>query len=419
VPTILDSNRIQFYAHLKKLPALGYRAYRIRPEAHEPRCPRTLLTGPNAMENEFLRVKVSGNGTAGVICKKTGRKYEKLNYLTDQGECGNAWKHAAPRADRKLSSLGVSARVQVVESGPLVAAIRADYEFHVPADHADGTCRSEQLVELPVSVEYRLEAGSCELGVTLTVDNRARDHWLRANFPTGLRTDVTWADSHFDVLSRPIPIPDSTGWVEPACGTHPLRTFVALSDGKDGLALLPKGLYEYEAFEDEKRTLALTLLRCCRIKLVVSEEKQTELPDPGVQCPGVRRFEYAVSIHPGDWRKAGLLSAAARRYAPPRAAMTGRGKGALPHEASLLAVSGAEVHVTCVKRAEDGRGLLVRLFNPLAEKQTAALAFGRKIVRAELCTMDERAVAPLPVRGDRVRLELGPKKIATVRAELG
>jgi alpha-mannosidase len=71
-----------------------------------------------------------------------------------------------------------------------------------------------------------------------------------------------------------------------------------------------------------------------------------------------------------------------------------------------------------VKRAEDGRGLLVRLFNPLAEKQTAALAFGRKVARAELCRMDESGVTPLPVRGDRVRLELGPKKIATVRAEL-
>src|SRR5690606_7076193 len=128
--------------------------------------------------------------------------------------------------------------------------------------------------------------------------------------------DVTWADSHFDVVSRPVPLPDSTGWVEQAEGTHPLRTFVDMSDGKNGLALLTKGIYEYEAFEDESRTLALTLIRACRIKLAVSEEKQAELPDQGVQCPGRHRFEYAICAHDGDWRRANLLREAALYHTP-------------------------------------------------------------------------------------------------------
>ncbi|MCY3020723.1 MAG: hypothetical protein NTW87_17030, partial [Planctomycetota bacterium] len=366
VPTILESSRIQFYAHLKKLPALGYRVYRIAPDAQEPRSPATLVTGPNTMENEHLRVEVNGNGTANVLCKKTKRLYANLNYLTDQGECGSAWKHVSPRFDRKYNSLGANARLSVLESGPLVSAIRAELVFAVPVDYGDGTARSEQLVELPVTIDYRLEADAHELGITLKVDNRARDHWLRANFPTGLRTDETWADSHFDVVSRPIPIPDSTGWVEPAGGTHPLRTFVAMTEDRvprhhcrAAFALLPKGIFEYEAFEDEQRTLALTLIRACRIKLAVSEEKQTELPDAGVQCPGVQRFDYA--IHVGEnrtgavalransqWHMAGLLAAAAQRYVPVRAAMTGRGKGTLPQEASLLALRNPNLHLTCV-----------------------------------------------------------------------
>lgn len=418
VPTILDSNRIQFYARMQKLPALGYRVYRIQPDAHEPRNASTLVTGPNTMENQFLRVAVNGNGTVSVLCKKTRRHYENLNYLSDQGECGNAWKHGAPRFDRVYNSLGMNARVSVVESGPLVSAMRAEFGFAVPVDYGDGSGRSDQLVELPVRVDYRLEADSCELGVTLTVDNRARDHWLRVAFPTGLRTDETWADSHFDVLSRPIPVPDSTGWVEPAGGTHPLRTFVALTDGQDGFALLPKGIFEYEAFEDEKRTLALTLIRACRIKLMVSEEKQSELPDAGVQCPGMRRFEYAISVHAGDWRKAGLLAAAAKRYAPVRAAMTGRGRGHLPHEASLFALRDPNLHVTCVKQAEDGGGLIVRFFSPLPEKQAAELSFGRPVASAELCRMDESVVEALPVKGNVVRLVAGPKKIRTLRVRL-
>jgi len=60
------------------------------------------------------------------------------------------------------------------------------------------------------------------------------------------------------VLARPVAVPDSTGWVEEAFGTQPLRSWVDLTDGRDGLAILPKGLYEYEACEDRQRTLLVT-----------------------------------------------------------------------------------------------------------------------------------------------------------------
>ena len=97
VVTILDSNRIKFYAELKNLPALGYRAYRIEAEPHEPRNPATLVTGPADMANEHLAVHVNPNGTATVRCLATNKVYHELNYLSDQGEAGNAWRHAAPR----------------------------------------------------------------------------------------------------------------------------------------------------------------------------------------------------------------------------------------------------------------------------------------------------------------------------------
>jgi hypothetical protein len=418
VPTILDSDRVIFHAQLTGLPALGYRTYRIVPEPHELRPPETLVTGPTTMENEHIRITVNPGATVDVLCKATGKLYRGLNYLSDQGECGNAWKHVPPRFDRIYSSLGASASVAVVERGPLVARIAAEYEFPVPADYADGDSRSERLVPLPVRAEYRLEAGSRKVGVTLAVDNQAKDHWLRANFPSGIETDVSQADSHFDVVSRPIGVPDSTGWVEPAFGTHPLRTFVSVSDSKDGLSILPKGLFEYEVIPDARRTIALTLIRACRIKLAVSEEKQTELPDPGIQCPGVRRFEYAIAVHPGDWRDAQMLAEAAKWGAPVRAAMTGRGKGKLPLEASLIASDNPNLHVTCVKPAEDGEGLILRFFNPLPEEQTVTFTFGRPIRRAELCRMDESRVKPLKRTGNELSVSAGPKKITTLRVVL-
>jgi mannosylglycerate hydrolase len=419
VPTIVDSTRHKFHAHLRALPALGYRVYHVTPNAHALRAHGTLLTAPNAMENAHLRVVVNGNGTIDLTQKTTGKTYCGLNYLIDSGECGNAWQHVAPTFDRVYTSQGVCARLAVIESGPLVSAIAVDYTFAVPVDYADGLRRSDTMIDLPVLVVYRLEKDNPLVGVTVTVDNRAQDHWLRAAFPTALSTHDTWADSHFDVVARPIPLPDSTGWVEAAGGTQPLRTFVAMTDDIDGFAVLPKGLFEYEAFEDTPRTLALTLLRACRIKLAVSEEKKTELPDPGVQCPGIQTFEYALAPHAGTWQTA-LIPALAQRYLTPvRAAMTGRGQGTLAHEASLFTLDNPHLQITCVKGAEDGQGMIIRLFNPSPDAQTATLRFGVPLTRALRTRMDETDQDALPVDGQMVSVAVGAKKIMTLRVFCG
>ncbi len=70
----------------------------------------TLITGPNTMENENLRVEVNGNGTVNILCKNTNKLFANLNYLTDEGECGNAWMHDSPRYDKKYDTLGMDAK---------------------------------------------------------------------------------------------------------------------------------------------------------------------------------------------------------------------------------------------------------------------------------------------------------------------
>lgn len=418
VPTILDSNSLSFYASLSNLPALGYRTYRLKPLKNELRKIKTMVTGPNTMENEWIKVKVNGNGTVDIQNKKTGYRFTELNYLSDEGECGNAWKHVSVLFDKKFNSLGMKANVAVTESGELSSTITAQYDFPVPVDYGDGMARSESLVVLPVKVEYTLEKDKALLNVRITLENNAKDHWLRVNFPTGLHTDNTWADSHYDVVARPIPIPDSTGWVEAAGGTHPLQTFVSMDDGKDGISVITKGLFEYEAFEDEQRTLALTLIRACRIKLAVSEEKMTELPDSGIQCPGIQSFEYAICVHEGSWNEAHILAKASEYYVPVRAAVSGRGKGKLLLQASLFEISSPNLHVTCVKQAEDGTGLIVRLFNPENAEVDAILKFGQKINKAYVCKLDESELSQIQTAEDRLTYVVEPKKIMTFKIQL-
>ena len=356
------------------------------------------------MENDKLKVKVNGNGSIDVLYKETGKEYRNLNYLTSQGEIGNAWNHKAPEFDRKYNTMGNNAKIYVTESGELTGTVVCEYDFELPE-----SCEvnpSSIYRKLPVKIAYTLDDGADFVKVKIELDNTIKDHWLRANFPTDIETDVSIADSHFDIVKRNIEIPDSKGWVEQAFGTHPLRTFVTVTDGENGLAVMPKGLFEYEVFDD--KTIALTLIRACRIKLAVSEEKITELPDDGVQCPGRQEFEYAIQFHTGNYNE--LPNKAAEYFAPVKCAVCGRGKSELPRENSLIEIDNKTLHVTAVKRANDGNGIIVRMYNPAEEAQKFVLNVSREYSRIEINNMAEefKAVA------DAENI-IEPKKIMTYR----
>jgi len=417
VPTILTTNRIIQYTALNNISPLGYQTYTIVPQSHELRNNQSLITDINTLENKFIRAKVNSNGSINIYNKETGVTYENCNYFTDEGECGNAWQHENLAYDKKYNSLGEQASIYSIENGLLRASIVAEINFKVPVDYTDGTRRNELLTKLAIKTEYILEHNSKILKIKTSINNTAKDHLLKINIPTGLETTKSWADSHFDVVSRDITIPNSTGWAEKPQGTHPLRTFVSLSDSKNGCSLLTKGIFEYEVLNEASNTIALTLIRACRIKLKVSEEKIAELPDEGIQCPGLQTFEYAIYTHPGNWEEAEVINEAASYYTPLRAVMTGRGKGTLAHDFSYFSLNTKKVHVTAVKRAEDGSGTIIRLFNPSSIETAVEIIFGKTPTKAYLCKMDESDTKPIAVINNTISLKVGFKKIITLKID--
>ena len=380
VPTIMNSFHFEGYIKFKNVPACGYRSVIIKPAKIEE---KASIPSSNTMENEFLKVTVNANGTVNVLNKQTGKNYKNLNYLSSQGEIGNAWKHQEPENDRMFTSLNADALIEVVENGKLCTTYRVTYSFEVPKDCIE--TQSDEMVSIPVTVYYSLKQGSKNLDVKVDLVNNAYDHWLRANFPTGIKADYTYSDSHFDIVRRDIKVPDSTGWVEKAYGMQPLRTFAAIEDETDGFALMPHGLYEYEAFEDTR--MALTLIRGCRIKQAVSEEKITVLDDKGILCLGERSFEYSLSFY--DCEISELCNKAAEVYAPALCAFAGRGNGKLAMENSLLSVDNQNVHISAIKPADDNKGIIIRIFNPTDSTRRVGLNFGIKVKKLYKTTMNE------------------------------
>ena len=62
--------------------------------------------------------------------------------------------------------------------------------------------RSEEKIEMPVTVWYTVERLSEAVKVKVEFENQALDHRIRVLFPTKIKAEVHYADSIFEVAKR-------------------------------------------------------------------------------------------------------------------------------------------------------------------------------------------------------------------------
>jgi alpha-mannosidase len=422
-----------------QLPAYGYQVYAVSP-MENPNKPVIAAQPHNGLENEYLRIQVASNGTFSVEEKASGRVYRDLGYFEDGGDGGDGYNYSYPLQDRLETSLGAAPQISRLAAGPAVQRVSIEYDWSLPERlDATGRGRSQSRAACPLSVTLSLAEGSPRLDLQVTFDNHARNHRLRMIFPSDLEVFTSQSSAQFDVVDHPvkiIPVPEAA-WVEDAPSTFPQQEWVDLSDGTNGLAILVRGLPEYEVLDTPRREIAITLLRAVGF-LGGGYDMQTASvgAGPHIATPEAqiqRQLTYSLSIFPhrGKWDEAEVWRQALLFNNPPRSYTTGMDKGervrkAVSHldQRSFLAVSGKNAILSSVKKAESGEALVVRMYNP-SEADTEAtirLPFVPKLVQA--AGMDERpqtssngqpGAVILP--DGQVQITLPVKKVMTFRIE--
>ena len=323
---------------------------------------------------EVLRVEVAGDGTLSVTDLRTGRRFDGLHLLEDEPDAGDLYTFCSGGPVRRAAFAGV----QVVRDDDLVRELVVEYEL--PA--------------IRIRTIVRVVRGLDRVELQTTVENDTGDHRLRVRFPVPGDAHEVRAESQFAVVRRPLaPPPPRAEWVEPPAQTAHTLGSVALGP----LAVLTKGLPEYEGGADG---LALTLLRC-----VGTISRPSGLPTrplaagpdiatPDGQCLGTHMLEYALRFDADRLSDAALV----------RAGQDYRSDFLVgdPFEPPL-ALDG-DVVFSCLKGAEHGDGVVLRVFNPNATAESLEV----RGVRAERIRLDEAADAS-------GGLELAPGEIATFK----
>jgi alpha-mannosidase len=277
----------------------------------------------NGLENGHLACELLPDGTLAVLDKRTGLRYEGLHRLVDDGDAGDEYNFSPPARNPQVADPVRNVRSAILEAGPLRARLEVRYDYTVFSGLShDRQARGDVEVTLPIRLMLALEADRPRLDIELEVINRARDHRLRAHFPLPFRASHSAANTPFHVTERAvIAARRDPGAAELELPTYPMWSFVDVSDGRAGVALIAHGLHEYEVLPGRPQELALTLLRSVgwlsRDDLVTrTGHAGPEMETPGAQVPGGHRFRYSLFLHAGDWQQGGVWRAAESAVLP-------------------------------------------------------------------------------------------------------
>ncbi|HSC02773.1 MAG TPA: glycoside hydrolase family 38 C-terminal domain-containing protein [Solirubrobacteraceae bacterium] len=297
----------------------------------------------SAIESDCLRVEARPDGTLSIFDKPSGRRFEGLHRFEDEPDMGDLYNFC-PVPDAPVWRSDTAA-LRVLSDGPVISEL----ELRIAGP-------------LSLTTVVRLIDGIRRVEFHTTIENRTRDHRLRAVFPVDTENGQVRAEGQFALVDRPLHRPEPrTEWIEPPDPTQHTSGVVALGP----LALLTKGLPEYEArLAEHGPELCLTLLRAVGLISRPSGAIATRplgagpaLSTPEGQCLGRHELEYAL-LPGADTLDATALLRASMDYRHPFVLAP-----AGTELDSPLSIEG-DVVFSCLKGAEDGNGLILRCFNP-------------------------------------------------------
>ncbi|MFW2480866.1 MAG: alpha-mannosidase [Lentimonas sp.] len=383
--------------------------------------------GAHQLENEFLKIEVNADGTFDLTDKQNGRTIPNMHAFEDEGDTGDYWAYYAPYNNQIISSRGFNSRIWMEDNGPLSATIGIETIMQVPANAEYGNVkvqgygkRSAQLVDMKIISRITLDQGAKSLKVKTSINNKAKDHRVRLMIPTDIQTDFSDAAGHFTVDRRGIVHEiDDEGKHYPEMALRPQSVFCSVNDGEKGLSVLNNCLTEFQLLEDDRHTLALTLLRAIRNRICTESRVSSEYPEKlGSQMLKTVDYEYAIYPHKGDWVEGEVYAESDKLNAKLEATQISKNpKGDLPSVASHYAIDNEALVLSAVKKSEDRESIILRFFNPTSETQDTTIQIGLPVTEAWKSSLNEVRGEALAFENGKLQLSVPKGKIITIELQ--
>jgi alpha-mannosidase len=372
------------------LPPYSIAAYRVD-AGDAPDEPEPIDAAPTHLDNGRIRVEIDLNGDITRIYD-----YIMRRELLPPGMIANQWQAFEDRPlnwdawdfdiffEDKSWGAEPAESITVIEAGSLRATIEI----------------RRRILNSPYIQRISLRYASPCIDFETWIDWRERHILLKAAFPVDILSPVASYEIQFGQVQRPTHRNTSWDWARfETCA----QKWIDLAEDNYGVSLLNDCKYGHDVRDNVMR---ITLLR------------SPAHPDKEADA-GEHVFTY--SLMP----RVSLEETIANAYHlnDPMFALPSIGGAVTRPEFTLLApdlVGGLHFVIETVKWADDGEGFIVRLYEPMRHRGTAALKVGVRLKEAFICNLLEENQELIIVEegetgGSRLSFALKPFQILTLR----
>lgn len=372
------------------VPAKGFRKVPLCRVTEQEAEPSALAGGETiSLETPFYQVQVASDGRIMRLYDK-----EQQRDLFAEGRPGNCFKIYDDRPnqfdcwnidasyDLKCFATAPVKQARLVESGAFRKVVEVETAYR------DSVIRQKIVFYMK---DRRIDFET-------QVDWKEHQHLLKAEFPFALFARKVTADIQFGNVERPTHCNTSYEQAQFEMCAH---KWVDCSENGYGAALLNDAKYGYSARES---TVSLTLL------------KSGIFPNPNADI-GLHTFTYSLYPHAGDFRESGVIQKAYELNCKPHVFFATNVETA----AALPALELSRENIICetVKMAEDGEGLIVRMYEAYGRQTNAVWryeALGKTVFE---CDLMEEIQQELPGVDGKVTVTFHPYEIKTFLVKSG
>ncbi|MBM4426212.1 MAG: alpha-mannosidase [Chloroflexi bacterium] len=344
----------------------------------------------HVLENNFLRVEFNQDGDiTRILDKQANREVLPPNTIANQFQAFedrpmtyDAWDIDI-YYDDKMWFAEPASSIQVIEHGELRQTIEV----------------KRKVMNSVVTQRISLNHNSPRLDFDTHVQWQERFTLLKVAFPIDILSPQATYEIQWGNVTRPTHRNTSWDWARFETCAH---KWVDLSEGDYGVSLLNDCKYGHDIHDNVMR---ITLLR------------SSTIPDPMADF-GEHEFKYSLYPHVGGWneatqREAYLLNDPIIVY---ESKVEGqKSEQLISSLQSLISCSSPNIIIETVKQAEDGDGIIVRLYESQRKRGQVQITFRSDVESAWVTNLLEENESALSVDKDSIILNLKPYQIVTLR----
>ena len=344
----------------------------------------------STVQNSIYALTFDRNGDIpSIVDKRTGKqlvadgKAVRLAMFPDNvSTMWPAWEIQKETIDREPVSIGDDVDIALVADGDLLKRVR------ITKKHGDS--------EFTQYVNLYEGALAPRIDIVNEVEWQSPASLLKAEFPLTVSNEKATYDLGVGAIERGNNV--TTAYEVPA------REWVDLSDDAYGVTLLSNFKYGWDKPSDN--TLRLTLFHSPGVANRYTHQERQDF--------GHHEFTYSIIGHDGKLDRASASKAGEQMSQRFKAFVVPKSKGE-GRSLSLATTDAPNVAIKAMKRADDGDGYIVRVYETAGKPTQANIVFADKLNSAKKADGTEKVIAEAATDGNKLPVSLKANGIATYR----